>query len=150
MALQVFIKKAENEKENVGLFMMDIDFFKKYNDTHGHPAGDDLLKEIGRILKRVCSNIGIPARYGGEEFAVLLYGKNKIQTLRFGEMVRDIIEKTKFPNEHTQPGGKLTISGGVASFPDDAKKGEDLIKKADIALYQAKSKGKNRVLAYKE
>ncbi len=148
--LEKYLKKAEDEKENLGLFMMDIDFFKKYNDTHGHPAGDDLLREVGRILKRVCSNIGIPARYGGEEFVVILYGKNKIQTLRFGEMVRDIIEKTKFPYENTQPGGKLTISGGVACFPDDAKNGDELIKKADIALYHAKSKGKNRIFAYKE
>ncbi|MEO0275507.1 MAG: GGDEF domain-containing protein [candidate division WOR-3 bacterium] len=147
--LEKYFKKAEAEKENLGLFIMDIDNFKKYNDTHGHPAGDDLLKEIAKILKRVCGNIGIPARYGGEEFIVILYGKNKVQTFRFGEMVRDIIEKTKFPNEHTQPGGKLTISGGIATYPDDAKDPVELIKKADEALYYAKSKGKNKVFAYR-
>jgi|GEM_PF-1928887 diguanylate cyclase (GGDEF)-like protein len=147
--LERAIKQAEQSSAYVGLFMMDIDNFKKYNDRHGHPAGDDLLKNLGKILKKVSGNIGLPARYGGEEFVVMLYNKNKAQTLRFGEMVREIIEKTKFENEETQPGGKLTISGGVAVYPIDANNAEDLIKKADDALYHAKSSGKNKVFAYK-
>lgn len=147
--LEKAIKQAEQSSAYVGLFMIDIDNFKRYNDRHGHPAGDDLLRELGKILKRVSGNIGLPARYGGEEFVVVLYNKNKVQTLRFGEIVREIIEKTKFENEETQPGGKLTISGGVAVYPIDANNAEDLIKKADDALYYAKSSGKNKVFAYK-
>lgn len=148
--LEKQIERAKISNSSVGLFLMDIDYFKKYNDTHGHPAGDDLLKELGKILKRVCGNVGIPARYGGEEFVVMLYGKSKAQTYRFGEMVRQIVEQTKFPHEQTQPGGKLTISGGVAAYPVDAQDAEELIKKADEALYRAKSMGKNKVIAYRE
>ncbi len=142
------LEKAKQDGYRVGLFIMDIDFFKKYNDTNGHPMGDKLLRSIARILKRTAENAkGIPARYGGEEFVVILPGKDKIETLRYGETVRQLIEKAKFPREEKQPGGKLTISGGVAVFPDDAKDAKSLIEKADEALYRAKESGKNKVLA---
>ncbi|MEN3047017.1 MAG: GGDEF domain-containing protein [Candidatus Hydrothermales bacterium] len=140
--------KAKKEGYKVGIFMLDIDFFKKYNDTNGHPMGDKLLKGIATILKRTAELVnGIPARYGGEEFIVILPKKDKFESLTFGDQVRKIIEKTKFPKEEKQPGGKITISGGVAVFPDDADNVKDLIEKADKALYKAKESGKNRVLA---
>ncbi len=142
------LEKAREEGYRVGLFMMDIDFFKKYNDTNGHPMGDKLLKSIAKILKKTAESVnGIPARYGGEEFVVILPGRNKIETLRYGETVRQLIERARFPREEKQPGGKLTISGGVAVFPDDAKDRGTLIEKADSALYRAKESGKNKVLA---
>ncbi len=140
--------KAKQDGYRVGLFILDIDFFKKYNDTNGHPMGDKLLRSIARILKKTAEAVnGIPARYGGEEFVVLLPGRNKFETMAYGDQVRKIIEKTRFPYEEKQPGGKLTISGGVAVFPDDAQDEKTLIEKADKALYRAKESGKNRVLA---
>ncbi len=143
------LEKAQEDGYKVGLFIMDIDFFKRYNDTNGHPNGDRLLRSIAKILKKTAETAnGIPARYGGEEFVVILPGKDKIEALRYGEMVRQIIERTRFPYEEKQPGGKLTISGGVAVFPDDAKDGKSLIDKADQALYRAKESGKNKVLAF--
>jgi len=143
------LKNAETDNYKVGLFIMDIDFFKRYNDSNGHPKGDRLLKSIAKILKKTAETFnGIPARYGGEEFVVILPKKNKIETLRYGEMVRQIIERTRFPDEEKQPGGKITISGGVAVFPDDARDVKSLIEKADKALYRAKESGKNKVLAF--
>ncbi|MEN3045163.1 MAG: diguanylate cyclase [Candidatus Hydrothermales bacterium] len=140
--------KAKKDGYKVGIFMLDIDFFKKYNDTNGHPMGDKLLRGIAKILKKTAEAVyGIPARYGGEEFVVLLPGRDKFESLTYGDQIRKIIEKTKFPKEEKQPGGKLTISGGVAVFPDDAEDGKTLIEKADKALYKAKESGKNRVLA---
>ncbi len=103
--LQEILENAKKDGFQVGLFLMDIDYFKKYNDTNGHPKGDLLLKSIAKILKKTAETAkGIPARYGGEEFVVILPKKNKIESLRYGEMVRQIIERTKFPHEEKQPG----------------------------------------------
>jgi diguanylate cyclase (GGDEF)-like protein len=142
------IDEARAKDTSIGIFMLDIDFFKKYNDTNGHPQGDMLLKGIARILKKLSESMGgIAARYGGEEFIVALPGKDKIQTIKFAEMVRQIVERTKFPHGEKQPGGRVTISGGISVFPFDGTTKEQLIEKADEALYRAKKQGKNKVFS---
>jgi diguanylate cyclase (GGDEF)-like protein len=122
----------------VSLLMIDIDDFKKYNDTYGHYEGDKLLRKIARILMFNIRNIDFAARYGGEEFAIILPETNRDKACLVAEKLRlDVLRKV--------PGG-LTISLGVATCPEDSRNGRGLIKKADQFLYHAKKTGKNRVM----
>jgi len=127
----------------VSLIMADLDNFKHYNDTHGHPKGDLLLRQIARILMDNTRQRDIVARYGGEEFVVILPITGSDGARRVAETIRAQIESFHFPGEERS--GKITITLGVAVFPDDAATTEDLIQRADDALYRAKREGKNRV-----
>ncbi|TET47452.1 GGDEF domain-containing protein [candidate division TA06 bacterium] len=133
----------------LSFIMFDIDHFKSYNDQHGHPAGDEVLRRIGQLLRENTRQIDIPARYGGEEFIIIVPHVNKEGAYRLAERIRFLVEREKFPGEETQPGGKLTISGGVASYPEDANDTETALESADKALYAAKRAGKNRVVAFR-
>ena len=132
----------------LSFIMFDIDHFKSYNDQHGHPAGDEVLRRIGEMLRENTRQIDIPARYGGEEFIVIVPHVNKQGALRLAERIRHLVEKEKFPGEETQPGGNMTISGGVASYPEDSDDVDTVLEAADKALYVAKRGGRNRVVAY--
>lgn len=125
--------------------MIDVDNFKHYNDTHGHPAGDEALRIITKLLKDHLRDIDFVARYGGEEFAILLLDTKKEDGIPVAEKLRRIVETRPIPLEESQPGGRLTISLGLACFPEDADDMDSLIQVADAALYRAKQKGKNRV-----
>jgi diguanylate cyclase (GGDEF)-like protein len=140
--------KAEKEHRNLSLFLFDIDHFKKYNDNNGHLAGDEALKITGKLLNEMVRSDDMAARYGGEEFAVILPNTDKHGALRLAEKVRSAVEQTDYPNAETQPLGMVSISGGVATFPEDAKSVPDLIRCADQALYQCKHAGRNRVHVY--
>lgn len=133
----------------LSFIMFDIDHFKSYNDQHGHPAGDEVLRRIGEMLRENTRQIDIPARYGGEEFVVIVPHVNKDGAVRLAERIRQLVEKEKFPGEETQPGGNLTISGGVASYPEDLNEVDAVLEAADKALYVAKRGGRNRVVAYR-
>ena len=122
----------------LSLLFIDIDYFKIYNDLFGHLEGDKVLKEIGKILKNSFRAYDIVARYGGEEFTVILPGMNKEKATEVAERIRLTIKETKIPGEEKLPGGKLTVTIGVASFPDDATSAEELIDLADKALYHGK------------
>lgn len=128
------------------LLMIDVDDFKKLNDFHGHPAGDKILVEIAKILEGETKNIGFSARYGGEEFALCL-DLPKYEGARKAEEIRKIIEEWDFYIDEEKK-LNITISIGIAGFPQDAKRRAELIEKADKALYLAKRKGKNRVYIY--
>ncbi len=141
------IDRAERHNLNLSMIMMDIDYFKNYNDTHGHPAGDVVLSTIASLLRNNVRKIDIPARYGGEEFALILLETNLENAAKVAEKLRRVVEEHPFPMEETQPGGRLTISAGVATFPEDAKTADDLIAVADRRLYRAKELGRNRVVA---
>jgi len=142
------LKNASQAKKPLSLLMGDIDNFKNFNDTLGHPAGDKVLLNIARILKRTCRTGDIVARYGGEEFAIVLSDTTKEFAWGLAERLRQAIEKFDFPGEKVQPNKNLTISLGLASFPEDAKNKESLIAHADNALYQAKAAEKNRTCIY--
>lgn len=124
------------------LLMMDIDDFKMINDSFGHLAGDDVLKEISRILQKTMRNCDIAVRYGGEEFAVLLMGSNMEGACHAAERLRGQIEC--WSGEETGD-NKITVSIGATEFKTDDSCMEDIIKRADMALYSAKKNGKNRV-----
>jgi diguanylate cyclase (GGDEF)-like protein len=129
--------------------MIDIDWFKKYNDFHGHQRGDTVLQKLVQVLKMGVRPYDSVYRYGGEEFTVLLPEVDKDQAVTVAERLKTLVNKEKFDGEElSQPEGKLTISLGVADYPGDASKVTELIRAADTALYQAKNEGRNRVRVY--
>ncbi|MBI5971488.1 MAG: GGDEF domain-containing protein [Deltaproteobacteria bacterium] len=140
------IDRAVRHRHAVSLIMGDIDHFKNYNDTHGHPAGDYVLKRAATCFTNSLRTHDVIARYGGEEFAIILPETGKPAAHELAERLRYMFEIEKFPDEETQPGGMITISLGVAEFPSDAVDKTSLIKMADDNLYIAKKTGKNKVI----
>ncbi|HTP65716.1 MAG TPA: diguanylate cyclase [Geobacteraceae bacterium] len=132
------------------LAMIDIDNFKEYNDRYGHLHGDEVLKQVADIFRKQIRNSDIAARYGGEEFVVVMPETGNELAVHVGEKLRRAFADYPFPQEDTQPGGRLTISIGIATFPQDAASARELIEMADKALYRAKGEGKNRVRAWTE
>lgn len=139
---------SEKYKEPISMIFVDIDYFKNYNDSYGHQKGDEVLRNIGRILRDNVRQDDIPARYGGEEFAVILPNTTEQEALSIADKIRKTIESTKFYGEENQPNGLLTASMGISTYPDKAKDDVELIKSADDALYRAKFFNKNRVETY--
>ena len=132
--------RAQRHSHSFTVLMLDVDHFKKYNDAHGHPAGDEVLKKVANILRN-CTRAGdCTARSGGEEFAVLLSGKGGDTALQLAERIRERVAAEEFV------GGKVTISGGIAEFPHHGHTAEAVISSADEALYEAKRQGRNRVV----
>jgi len=145
--LRILFKGAGAENP-ISLIMIDIDDFKHYNDTHGHQQGDDLLFRIGQIISEYVPPSGFAARYGGEEFVMVLPGLNPANAVALAEKIRIRIDNRVFVGEEHQPAGGITVSCGVATAPGFAKTPEELIHRADQALYRAKSLSKNRVEFY--
>jgi len=131
---------------SMSLVMFDVDKFKNYNDVHGHPAGDVVLRDVAELLRSRLRGTDVPCRYGGEEFAVILLDTSKQMAMAVAEEIRSRIEATPFEGQETQPGGILTISAGVASFPGDAEDHLALLRAADEALYAAKHAGRNQIM----
>ncbi|MFZ5515097.1 MAG: diguanylate cyclase [Candidatus Zhuqueibacterota bacterium] len=140
------ITRAKRHNIDVSIAMIDIDYFKNYNDTHGHPAGDLVLKKIASLLHSNIRKIDVAARYGGEEFALILVETRKDAAGIVADKIRNLIGQHRFNFEDTQPNGKLTISMGVATFPEDATMPDTLVTVADKRLYRAKKNGRNQVV----
>lgn len=132
--------------------MLDIDFFKKYNDTYGHLQGDICLKEVATTLaKSVHCSSDVVARYGGEEFAIILPDINERDAYKIAEKIRRNIEQLQIAHRNSDISNFVTISIGVASLkPDLETEAEELINVADQMLYKAKASGRNRVEVYQE
>ena len=152
-ALAREIARADRAGQAFSLALLDIDHFKTYNDAHGHQAGDELLRQIALVLQKSVRAADTVCRYGGEEFTVILPRMREGAKLRKGEghhfidRIRLAVSKFPFVGFESQPGGQVTISAGVASFPDDGKSAEELLAAADEMLYQAKAGGRNKVIA---
>lgn len=142
------VRRAERAGSAVSLILLDIDYFRHYNDHLGHPAGDRVLQQIGKILATSIRSVDIAARYGGEEFAVILVDTGALDAYDVGERIRQAVERFPFVGREGQPTGKITISLGIASYPENAGNKDDLIKLADDALYKAKYISKNKVVLY--
>lgn len=137
-------KRCQRLDQNLSLMMIDIDFFKQYNDKFGHTAGDIVLKKVGLLLKGFLREANpLLCRFGGEEFLVMLSGLNKQKALVLAEALRDRIGKEMVVLRRNET--HITVSIGVASLPLDTKDDDELIQKADKAMYKAKEKGRNRV-----
>jgi len=144
------LSRAERYSRQLCLVMIDVDNFKNYNDTHGHPAGDEVLKALAGILNKRLRDVDRSARYGGEEFLVLLPETDLEKGRTVAEDLRVQMEEYPFRGRESQPFGKVTISLGVAAFPQDGPDADTLIKVADDALYRAKNRGRNRVVCAAE
>lgn len=142
------VDRAVRHGHPLSLIMIDIDHFKNYNDANGHPAGDKALVLVGRSLRGSVRGIDVVSRFGGEEFAVILPETRKQEAREIGERIRREVEALYFPGEESLPGGRLTISLGVAGFPEDARDLKSLIQRSDQALYAAKDQGRNRIVVY--
>jgi diguanylate cyclase (GGDEF)-like protein len=139
------IYRSQRNGRIFSVIFMDVDFFKRYNDTHGHPEGDKLLIELSNFLTECLRKSDFLARYGGEEFVAFLPETSKARAFQVAELVRQKVAEHPFPGKDTQPLGKITISLGVAAFPEDGNDDSTLMKRADQALYQAKESGRNKV-----
>lgn len=146
--LIVDVERAKRFGTSIALAMIDIDHFKIYNDLHGHIEGDKVLARIAEIIRRECRVTDIPSRFGGEEFALLFPQTDRSTAIDIAERLQSIISTEPFEHECSQPGGRLTVSIGVAALPDDAADWYSLINDADKALYKAKSSGRNKVLTF--
>jgi diguanylate cyclase (GGDEF)-like protein len=122
--------------------------FKEINDTYGHPAGDRVLKDVTNIVRKTVRNIDIPARYGGEEFAVILLGTETRGAMNMAERLRKAVMNTTFSAEKNI--FKLTVSIGISTYPHGIRRKEELIERADKALYHAKRTGRNRSVLWSE
>lgn len=130
----------------IACLLMDIDHFKRVNDTYGHPTGDMVLKRLAQVISSTKREGELLARIGGEEFAICLFKTDALGAIHAAERIRRLVESTDFPE-----GFKVTVSIGVSSFPEDGVETiDDLLKTADEAMYHAKKAGRNRVVVYSE
>jgi diguanylate cyclase (GGDEF)-like protein len=126
--------------------MVDVDYFKRFNDTFGHDAGDAVLRGIGSLLRRTVREGDVPCRYGGEEFAVILPGADLADTRQRAEAIRTAIESWN-PQNEGHAFGQVTVSIGIAALPLNGNSWQAALKVADEALYAAKRGGRNQVAA---
>ena len=143
--LALEVERARHTGDPVSLVLFDIDHFKHYNDLHGHQEGNGVLTRVAALLRTAGRRGDIVARFGGEEFVLLLYGASRLDAWLMAENLRTRIEEETFPGGALQPGGRLTVSGGVATFPEDAGSDGELIETADVRLYESKRSGRNQV-----
>ncbi len=144
-ALEMEVLRSRRHKRTFSLMMLDVDLFKNYNDTHGHPEGDELLRLLAQLFTKRLRGSDLVARYGGEEFAFILTETKRDGALIVAEGIREQIENHPFYGRNSQPSGKITVSIGVAAYPDNGEDSSALLKYADDALYLAKKEGRNRV-----
>jgi len=142
------ISRANRGGSPLSVLMMDIDHFKKVNDVYGHPAGDQVLKNLGEILLAGTRRADIVCRYGGEEFVIILVEASTKNAVQCAEKLRKIVEDmTVFYQGDTLC---ITVSVGVATYPDNSQNGDELLDMADQALYAAKQAGRNRTMVFKK
>jgi diguanylate cyclase (GGDEF)-like protein len=148
--LDLEIKRAERRQAPVSLLMIDIDFFKKLNDSYGHHVGDQLLRDISTILMKDMREIDTVARYGGEEFVIILPETNEAAAHQLAQRLRRSVAKAKFFAGSPDHVEHLSISVGISVLGQDAQFKKDLIETSDAALYEAKARGRNQVVRYSE
>jgi diguanylate cyclase (GGDEF)-like protein len=141
--LQTEIEKTKATKSKISLIMVDIDNFKVYNDTLGHQAGDKILKDLAWLLRNQSRKMDHVCRYGGEEFTIILPHTDQKEAYMIAERLRMDIQKYQFLNEEIFPNNKLTVSLGIATFPENGQNPAELITSSDKSLYKAKNQGKN-------
>ncbi len=148
--LDLFLKTSQKDKRPFSVIIFDVDHFKNYNDNNGHIKGSEALAQIGVITKRVFRQNDIQAKYGGDEFVIILPNTDKVGAFLAADRLRDTVENETFPGEERQPMGRITLSVGVSSFPDHGETSDEILEKADKAMYYAKEQGRNRTQIYSD
>ncbi|RNC73349.1 MAG: diguanylate cyclase [Desulfuromonadales bacterium] len=141
------VNRCRRHKGSFSLAFLDVDHFKIFNDSQGHPEGDMVLKTLAELLTERLRKTDVIARYGGEEFVFLLPETHKANGVYCAETVCRLIAGHDFTGTNGQSLGQVTVSIGVAAYPDDGADAEDIVRRADEALYAAKTGGRNRVSA---
>jgi diguanylate cyclase (GGDEF)-like protein len=147
--LEMEFKRARRFARPLSLLMIDVDHFKKLNDSFGHIEGDHLLVNLAKVLSENLREVDTVARYGGEEFAVILPNTSEPDAHQVGTKLKDLVQNIALSPELRKK-MKVTVSVGVSALHPESDSIEDLINHADIALYRAKSRGRNRVVVYQE
>ncbi|WP_025270441.1 diguanylate cyclase [Hippea sp. KM1] len=145
--IDFILQQAKRHQKTVGILMCDIDHFKRINDEYGHETGDKVLKHIANSLRSMLRDSDLVVRFGGEEFIIILPDTTKTDSIKVAEKLRKAIEGSPF-SINDDSSLNITVSFGVASYPDDSKRFKQLIQMADKALYSAKNSGRNRTIAY--
>ena len=145
-SLEREIDRARRQKQTLGIIMVDIDHFKRFNDTFGHQAGDEVLRRVGQFLQKNIRHSDIACRYGGEEMTLMLPGASLKNTWQRAEQMRQGIKRLNLEYEGESL-GNISVSIGVACFPQHGRDQKGILQAADEALYIAKEKGRNRVIA---
>ena len=142
-------RQAQRERQALALVMMDVDYFKRFNDHYGHAAGDEALRAVGQVIGRQARRaLDMTARYGGEEFGGLWYGIEEAQAVSLLENIRSEVEALALPHAKSEAAGVVTLSIGLAYLlPQPHQSLEDALRLADVALYLAKEQGRNRVVS---
>ncbi|MEH6636034.1 MAG: GGDEF domain-containing protein [Halioglobus sp.] len=146
-ALQDEINRARRSGAELSVILMDVDYFKSYNDTYGHPAGDKVLQKLADLMQRATTRAGeVVARYGGEEFILILPGASPDSAMRTASRLRELVVEESIPHEASQVAKIITVSQGVVTVrPDSELQPTDLVKQVDKALYRAKDTGRNTI-----
>lgn len=147
-ALNTELNRALRHQQIFSLVMLDIDFFKHFNDQYGHHAGDFVLRSVATFVKQSVRKQDIVSRYGGEEFTVIMPLTAKSDSGKVLDRIRQKLSQTSFDMDNGKHTFQINISVGVAQFPDDAQNETDLINASDQAMYQAKNNGRNNVVIY--
>lgn len=134
----------------LSLLMIDIDDFKSVNDQHGHLIGDQVLHQVAQLLKKTIRGCDLISRYGGEEFTVILPETSESEAIMVAKRILSTVNSHRFENIKAKLQQKITVTIGLASFPKDATTATQLIQKSDIALYQGKQEGKNRLCIFQK
>ncbi len=142
------VERSQRHGHKAAMLLCDVDHFKNVNDTYGHPVGDEVLRQVARVLQAATRKIDIPARYGGEEFAVVLEATDLEGALGLAERIREDVGALVLDSEKGT--FQITMSIGVAAFPGDGDEPAVLIERADMSLYHAKESGRNRVVCYRD
>lgn len=145
--LDVEIARTNRYGGSFSIILLDIDNFKKLNDTYGHQAGDTVLQGLAGIMKSLSRETDIVVRYGGEEFIIVLPNTTEEETVFLAHRLKNVVQETVFPIG-TADGVSVTLSGGIASYPQNAGEARSLLSAADNALYASKSAGKNTILCF--
>ncbi len=145
--LQEEINRARRSGTLLSVIMLDVDYFKNYNDTYGHPAGDEVLQRLANVMQRATSRAGeLVARYGGEEFILILPGASGITGMRTATRLRELVNLENILHETSEVSDHITVSQGLVTVrPDSELVPKSLIELADKALYRAKKAGRNAI-----
>ena len=145
-SLEKELKESARKGCRMSILLFDIDNFKNYNDTNGHMPGDELLQQLAQLISRSTRDYDRLGRFGGEEFLLILPETDAHGAAIVAEKVRLAIQNEPFAHREKQPLGYVSISGGVATFPENGRDADTMLKLADEALYSGKEAGRNRVM----